>query len=232
MAKRKELFERKHPETKAGKSQAIGMNKALGHNVVAKLAPTFTKATAAKTGISERSIERDVARGSQTRLGDIKGTSLAKGIELDALAKLEKIDPVKRNTIIDQAKAGKKVSATAEITDASEVDLDNNISARTIAEISVAEEIAEWTRKNDPNGTPALAKWLLLQASEDPHSAEFQAARLMSAWNAAGPEARQEFMRRIKLKAQTILGGANEVASLANRSFRLLRLLDGRRKFQ
>ncbi len=131
MAKRKELFERKHPETKAGKSQAIGMNKALGHNVVAKLAPTFTKATAAKTGISERSIERDVARGSQTRLGDIKGTSLAKGIELDALAKLEKIDPVKRNTIIDQAKAGKKVSATAEITDASEVDLDNNISART-----------------------------------------------------------------------------------------------------
>jgi ParB family chromosome partitioning protein len=105
MVKRKELYERKHPETKAGKSQAIGMNKALGHNVVAKLAPTFTKATAAKTGISERSIERDVARGSQTRLGDIKGTSLAKGIELDALAKLEKIDPAKRDTIKPERKS-------------------------------------------------------------------------------------------------------------------------------
>jgi hypothetical protein len=174
------------------------MNKALGHNVVAKLAPTFTKATAAKTGISERSIERDVARGSQTRLGDIKGTSLAKGIELDALAKLEKINPAKRDTIIDLAKAGKKVSATTEIADARKAKLDNSISARKVAEISVAEEIAEWTREHDPNGTPVIVKWLLKQASEDPLSAKFQAARLMSAWNAAGPEARQEFMRRIK----------------------------------
>jgi ParB family chromosome partitioning protein len=198
MVKRKELYERKHPETKAGKSQAIGMNKALGHNVVAKLAPTFTKATVAKMGISERSIERDVARGSQTRLGDIRGTSLAKGIELDALAKLEKIDPAKRDALIDLAKAGKKVSARTEVADASEAELDNNISARHIAEIAIAERIAEWTRKHDPNGTPIIVKWLLKQASEDPFSAKYQAARLMSSWNAAGPEARQEFMRRIK----------------------------------
>jgi ParB family transcriptional regulator, chromosome partitioning protein len=124
MVKRKEIYERKHPETKAGKSQAIGMNKALGHNVGAKLSPTFTKSTAAKMGISERSIERDVARGSQTRLGDIKGTPLAKGIELDTLAKLAKSDPAKRDMLIDLAKAGKKVSARTEVTDASEFVLD------------------------------------------------------------------------------------------------------------
>ncbi|KKN81334.1 hypothetical protein LCGC14_0320810 [marine sediment metagenome] len=40
-AKAKELFEKLYPETKAGVSQAIGMNISLSHNVVTKLTPTL-----------------------------------------------------------------------------------------------------------------------------------------------------------------------------------------------
>jgi len=39
--RRKELYEGLHPETKAGQSQALGMNKKLGHDVKTESDPTF-----------------------------------------------------------------------------------------------------------------------------------------------------------------------------------------------
>lgn len=59
--RRKELYEMLHPETKAGAAQAAGMNRAVGNNVSANLAPTsksFVEDTAEKTGLSKRAISR------------------------------------------------------------------------------------------------------------------------------------------------------------------------------
>jgi hypothetical protein len=41
------------------------MNTSLGHDVSAKLAPTFTTDTAKKTGQSERAVQRDASRGER-----------------------------------------------------------------------------------------------------------------------------------------------------------------------
>ncbi|NNM75062.1 hypothetical protein [Enterovirga aerilata] len=59
----------------------------------------FTASTAKSTGRSERSIQRDAERGE--KLGDtlqrIAGTSLDKGVEIDALAALP---PQEREEIV------------------------------------------------------------------------------------------------------------------------------------
>ncbi len=60
LARRKDLYEALHPETKKGVAQAIGMHSSLGHNVTDKLSVTFVEDTAKKTGVNERSIYRDV----------------------------------------------------------------------------------------------------------------------------------------------------------------------------
>ncbi len=54
---RKEIYERKYPETKKGMAQARGMNKALGYNVSAESAPTFNEDTAKKLNISKRAVQ-------------------------------------------------------------------------------------------------------------------------------------------------------------------------------
>ena len=59
--RRKEIYEMLHPETKAGAAQAAGMNRAIGNNVSASLAPTsksFVEDTSEKTGMSKRTISR------------------------------------------------------------------------------------------------------------------------------------------------------------------------------
>ena len=71
---------------------------------------SFADATSDATGKDRRTVERAAARGEA--LGDdlaaVTGTSLDKGVELDALAKLPKDE---RKGLIDRAKAGKWVSA-------------------------------------------------------------------------------------------------------------------------
>ncbi len=61
LLRRKDLYEMLHPETKAGAAQAAGMNRAIGNNVAAKLAPTtksFVEDTSEKTCMSKRTISR------------------------------------------------------------------------------------------------------------------------------------------------------------------------------
>ena len=74
----------------------------------------FAAETAALTGESLRSIQRHLARA--VALGDdldrITGTSLDKGVEMDALAKLP--EP-QREELIERAVAGEKVSAVSEM---------------------------------------------------------------------------------------------------------------------
>lgn len=113
IARRKAIYEELHPETKAGAAQAIGMNKTLGNNVADNLSATFTAATSQATGKDERTIRRAARRGE--KLGDdlkeIEGTSLDKGVEIDALAKM---DEQERRELIERAKAGEFVSARKE----------------------------------------------------------------------------------------------------------------------
>src|SRR5260221_7514514 len=90
VARRKEIYLALHPETAAGRSQAAAMNAKLGRgDVNNKMSPTFTKATAAASGKTPRSIERAAARAkaiNPENLVKLVGTSLDKGAELDALA--------------------------------------------------------------------------------------------------------------------------------------------------
>jgi hypothetical protein len=55
------------------------MNRSVGNNVSANLAPTFTDDTASKTGMSERAIDRAVRRGDRIApdvLKAVVGTAL------------------------------------------------------------------------------------------------------------------------------------------------------------
>jgi ParB family chromosome partitioning protein len=116
VAQRKKLYEAVHPETKHGGApgKAGGGKKAKGESRQNGDFgdDRFTADTASKTGRSERSVQRDVARGAA--LGDdldrIEGTSLGKGSELDALAAMP---PEQRAPLIERAVSGETVSAVA-----------------------------------------------------------------------------------------------------------------------
>lgn len=88
------------------------MNAKLGRGDVSEnCSPTFAAATAAASGMNRRIIEKAAARGeaiTPEKLQKIVGTSLDKGVELDALAKM----PIgQRADLIDAAASGETVSA-------------------------------------------------------------------------------------------------------------------------
>lgn len=105
-ARRKEVYEALHPETKHGVAGASTRWDAVDNLSTA----SFADSTASSTGRDPRSVRRDAARGEA--LGDdlkrIPGTSLDKGVELDALAKLP---PEEREEIVSRAQRGERVSA-------------------------------------------------------------------------------------------------------------------------
>ena len=107
VARRKELYEKLHPETRHGGApgKAGGGKKAKD----AKLA-AFAEATAKATAQSRRKVERDATRAKQIKkvLEDVVGTSLDKGDQLDALGKLPESA---QEALASAAKAGEKVNA-------------------------------------------------------------------------------------------------------------------------
>ena len=145
-ARRKEAYETLHPETVNG-ATGNGREKVRQDG---EATPRFTADTAAKTGQSERAVQRDAERGtkvSPAALAMVRGTKLDTGTYLDTL----KAVPAEKQTA--------KVKA----------DLAPKPKAPRIAEEPESDEAA----------------------------VERQVAALMSAWNKAGPEARDEFMQRI-----------------------------------
>jgi protein gp37/ParB-like chromosome segregation protein Spo0J len=105
-ARRKELYERLHPETKKG---ATGRGRKKSQVETSKApVPAFIDDAARKTGRSRATVAREVARGI---LADVMGTSLDKGDQLDALAKLP---PGQQRYLVDRAKAGDKINVKAE----------------------------------------------------------------------------------------------------------------------
>jgi ParB family transcriptional regulator, chromosome partitioning protein len=107
VGRRKELYEKLHPETKHGGAPGAGKGKGK-RKIDAGLAP-FHKQTAKASGQSTRAIQRDATRASSiVVLSEITGTSLHQGDELDAMAKLPEAEQRK---LAARAKAGERVSA-------------------------------------------------------------------------------------------------------------------------
>jgi ParB family transcriptional regulator, chromosome partitioning protein len=107
IAKRKQIYERQHPQTKHGGAPGAGR----GHGKASKDAnfASFQEDTAAKTSRSERSVTQDATRAKHIpQIEEVVGTSLDKGEELDALAKLT---PEEQAPIIARAVSGEKVTA-------------------------------------------------------------------------------------------------------------------------
>lgn len=128
LARRKAIYELLHPETVHGgdrrssrkvcdlKSEAPEADNPAPSSAeqVHEPAERFTRATAPMIGSSERKVQLEVRRGEvigPAALTKVAGTSLDKGEELDALAKLPE---ARRAALIDRAAAGERVSAKIE----------------------------------------------------------------------------------------------------------------------
>ncbi len=146
IGKRKELYEKLHPETKHGGApgKAGGGKKAKD----AKLAP-FAEATAKATGQSKRKVARDATRATKcVVLSEIAGTCLDNGTELDALAQLPEAE---QRALAERAKAGELVSAkpsakatkpdtqptVAEIAEAQLRNVERNANFMPVADVSL-----------------------------------------------------------------------------------------------
>ena len=102
-ARQKARYQAVHPETIQG---AIGRGRELNGK-----AERYTKVAADATGISETAVQRWAHRGEtlgQELLGEIVGTSLDVGTEIDALIKLPAAELL---VLVDRAMAGEAVSA-------------------------------------------------------------------------------------------------------------------------
>jgi len=101
IAARKEIYERVHPEATQG---ATGRGGKKDPNL-----RSFSEDTSKKTRRGKASIARDATRARQIpQIADVIGTTLDKGSELDALAKLP---PEDQTRLIDAAKIGQAVTA-------------------------------------------------------------------------------------------------------------------------
>jgi N6-adenosine-specific RNA methylase IME4 len=115
-ARRKAIWQELHPETRSvnergGPGRGHKNHGQVGHGFDAQ---RYDEAAAEETGQSERTIRRDVQRGEalgDAALAKVARTSLDKGDELDALAKLPE---EKRADLIERAAGGEKVSAKTE----------------------------------------------------------------------------------------------------------------------
>lgn len=103
--RRKAIYLALHPETAQGVAGGKARQGSASDNL------SFAESTAVASGKSKRTIERDAQRGEAVgsdTLQRVIGTSLDKGEEIDALAKLS---PERREEVIVKAEAGGRVSA-------------------------------------------------------------------------------------------------------------------------
>jgi ParB/RepB/Spo0J family partition protein len=151
LARRKQIYLDLYPET----AHHVAGGIARQGGATDKL--SFADDTALTTGRDARSIRREVSRGEA--LGDdlkkLSGTSLDKGVELDALSKM---DPQERSEIVRRAQAGEKVSARAglgsdEFADRRSSKIDADVRGRAAQE--AAEIIAEYVPADAWDGLKA-----------------------------------------------------------------------------
>jgi ParB-like chromosome segregation protein Spo0J len=130
-ARRKELYEQRHSQSKGSRRDGRGGRK-KNDPQNADHSKTYAEDAAAKIGKSRDTVERAVSRGSEIPdVASLAGTSLDKGAELDALAKLA---PERQSEVIEKAKAGEKISAKAELKKEGRVSLDRPFFGTSICE--------------------------------------------------------------------------------------------------
>jgi len=109
LLERKQIYEGLHPETKAGKSQADGMNRAQGNNVSAESAPTFVKDTANKTGSSSRVIHEEI-QISKSLAPEVKETIRKHDIPKTDALKLARMEPEQQRAVAAKIDSGKAIT--------------------------------------------------------------------------------------------------------------------------
>jgi hypothetical protein len=116
LARRKEIYEALHPETKPGVAQAQAMNKVLGHDVNEIISPTFTQDTASKTKQTPRTIELSIQRSKTFTPEQKEVLKRAEIPQTDAtrLARLEA--PVRQSVIEKIAESPKPIKVKEAIT--------------------------------------------------------------------------------------------------------------------
>lgn len=103
LERRKELYESLHPETRAGLSQAAGMNRANGKYVSDKMSSTsksFAQDTAGKLGVSVRTVERTMQtmKGLTAETRDVFHKFPNYKLSQSNAAKLSRLEPEKQKT--------------------------------------------------------------------------------------------------------------------------------------
>jgi ParB/RepB/Spo0J family partition protein len=112
VARRKELYETVHGKAKAKGAHAANEKMGKTNDAMDILSDAFTTDVAKKTGQTARNVRRIAARSpTVTAFPGIVRTSLDKGSEIDALAKLP---PEKQRSLVEAAQRGEKVSAISE----------------------------------------------------------------------------------------------------------------------
>jgi hypothetical protein len=103
------LYEKVHGKAKARGAHAANEKMGKTNDASDNLSAAFTTELAKKTGQAPRTVRRIAARGKTVNaFPGIDGTSLDKGREIDALAKLP---PEKQAGLVEAAQRGEKVSA-------------------------------------------------------------------------------------------------------------------------
>jgi ParB-like chromosome segregation protein Spo0J len=174
VARRKELYEAKHPETKKGAAPGAGRGKKKRSQESQN--ESFVRDTATKTGKGRSTVARDVTRSNKVKVLDqIVGTSLDKGNEIDALAKLPEHE---QRDLAARAKSGEKVSGKMRAK--SPAKPKSEAPAREdLGPIAVASSLTETqTVENEPEELGALLR----------------------AWDRASEAARQKFLVRVGLQ--------------------------------
>ena len=144
--RRKELYEKVHGKAKAKGAHAANEKMGKTSDASDNLSVAFTNDVAKKTGQSPRNVRRKLARSKTvTALPGIVGTSLDKGREIDALAKLP---PETQSSLVEAAQRGDKVSA---ITERSACDLEDPKTSDDTEEIELAKVIARLRREQPDN---------------------------------------------------------------------------------
>lgn len=147
LLRRKEIYETLHPETKAGVSQAVGMNRAIGRDVSDKMTLTsksFVEDTAEKLGVGKRTVERQIqtAKNLTPEAKEIIRDSDTK-ITKKAALKLSRLEP-------EQQKEVAKMLAAREIRSIDEYRTESG----KVSSLSIEKPAAELPTVENPPQEP------------------------------------------------------------------------------
>jgi ParB/RepB/Spo0J family partition protein len=146
LTRRKELYEKVHGKAKAKGARAANKKMGKANDATDNLSDAFTTDVAKKTGQTARNVRRKVARSKNVAvLPRIVGTSLDKGREIDALAKLP---TDKQRSLAEAARRGEKISA---ITEGSVCDPEDPKTSDGTEEIELGKVIARLRRTQPRN---------------------------------------------------------------------------------